>query len=54
VVTFGVNSLSVKMVEFVERNMSIEATFPVLACVSVFLVDVVLYLIYHTSNQATA
>jgi len=54
VVTFGIGSLSVKMVEFVERHMGIEATFPVLGCVSLFLVGVILYLIYHTSKKVPA
>lgn len=54
VVTFGVGSLSVKMVEFVERHMGIEATFPVLGCVSMLLVGVILYLIYHTSKKVPA
>lgn len=52
VVTFGVGSLSVKMVEFVERNMGIEATFPALGCVSVLLVGAILFLIHHTSEKA--
>ncbi|RLB19562.1 MAG: hypothetical protein DRG82_00870 [Deltaproteobacteria bacterium] len=51
VVTFGVGSFSVKMVEFVEKNIGIEATFPVLGGVSVFLVGVILYLIHHTSKN---
>jgi len=52
VVTFGIGSFSVKMVEFVERNMGIGAIFPVLGCVSTLLVCVILFLIYYTSKRA--
>lgn len=52
VLTFGVGSLSVKMVEFVENHMGLEAIFPVLGCVSAILVGVILFLIYKTRQQS--
>ncbi|MEJ2023927.1 MAG: MFS transporter [Deltaproteobacteria bacterium] len=51
VLTFGVGAFSVKMVEFVERGLGIEATFPVLGCVSLLLVVAVLWLIHHTAGK---
>jgi MFS family permease len=51
VLTFGVGAFSVKMVEFVERGLGIEATFPVLGCVSLLLVGAVVWLIHHTARK---
>ncbi len=51
VLTFGVGAFSVKMVEFVERGLGIEATFPVLGCVSLLLVGTVFWLIHHTAGK---
>ena len=51
VLTFGVGSLAVKMAGAIKMTWGIEAVFPALGMVSVFLVGVILLLIKKTSPQ---
>ncbi|MEN8199117.1 MAG: MFS transporter [Thermodesulfobacteriota bacterium] len=48
VVTFGVGSLAVKMVHFIEAGQGIEAVFPMLGFVSILLLGVIALLIRAT------
>jgi len=50
ILTFGVGSLSVKMVEKIKLNFGIEAVFPALGLVSVALVTGIVILIFNTSD----
>jgi MFS family permease len=54
VLTFGVGSLSVKMVGAIKMAQGIEAVFPALGVVSIVLVAVILLLIRKTSQNGSA
>jgi MFS family permease len=52
VLTFGVGSFAVKMIEFIEKTFKIEAVFPALGMVSMVLVAVILVLIRSTGKES--
>jgi len=51
ILTFGVGSLSVKMVEIIESVYSIQAVFPTIAFISLALTGVIVVLIINTSGS---
>ena len=51
ILTFGVGSFAVKMLQYIESRWNVEASFVALGVVSILLVATILLLIRHTQEE---